>query len=104
MGRKYFNLVKEGLSYTRDWEARGLSFDPDTLNSLNALNEVFLVATDDKEVDNWINKIEKIFNALEGTNEQDIQDNDFKIAFTFFNNLSNAVKTTSDNPEISHTL
>ncbi len=104
MGKEYFNLVKEGLTYTREWQTRGLSFDPNTLNSLNALKQVFLVANTDTEVDSWLNKIEKIFDVLEGTQEQDIQDVDFKRAFTFFNKLSDAVKPATYNPEISHTL
>ncbi len=106
MGREYFDLVQKGLTYTRELkgQTRGLSFDPDTLHSLNALNEVFLVVDNDKEVDNWINKIETIFNVLDGTQEEDFKDDDFKGAFTFFNNLSDAVKTTIYNPEVSHTL
>lgn len=62
--RSYFDSIKEGLNYIRNWEKIGLSFNPEVLQALNNLNEFFFIVKDknsSKSIDSLIEKFERTF-------------------------------------------
>ncbi len=97
-GREHFKFVKEGLKFERN-ELSGFSFDPETLHSVNALEEVYLVSQD---IDKVLNNIEIVFSTLEGKDKAD--DEIIEEVFSFFTVLAEKVRKSDYNAEASHTL
>ena len=97
-GREYFKFVKAGLKFERN-EMRGFSYDPETLHSINSLQEVYLVSADIEEI---LSNTEKTFNILEGKDE--IEGDTIEKSMRFFKDLADKVRRTNYNPESSHVL
>jgi hypothetical protein len=97
-GREYFDYVKKGLDIEK--KSSGLSFDPETLHSINAYKEVILVSED---VDEILEDMENTFAALEGNNSK-VNDEILEKSFDFFTVLAEKVRGNDSYLEASHTL
>lgn len=97
-GREYFKHVKTGLEFQKN-KLPGFSFDPETLHSINALYEVFLVS---QNIDEVLDNVEKTFETIEG--KASVEDEIIEKTFDFFTALAEKVRKSSYNPEASHTL
>jgi len=91
-GKKYFKLVEEGLNYTKNWQTIGLSFDPETIKSLNALEEIFFVTKEKKSkpIKTLLKEIKNVLDTLESPNE--INTSEIREVSNFFSQLSNSVR------------
>ena len=76
-GREYFKYVEKGLTIRE--QTHGLSFDPETLHSINAYKEVILVAPN---VDKVLEDVNVTFDALEGN--RNVSEETLEKSFDFF--------------------
>jgi hypothetical protein len=100
-GRDYFEDVRKGLDIEN--KSHGLSFDPETLHSINAYKEVFLVAKNEMDVNKVLEDVDETFNVLEGK-KTEVDDEILKEFFDFFTKLAEKVRVNDSYPEASHTL
>jgi hypothetical protein len=101
-GRLYLNDVRKGLVIKSEFKTRPFSFDPETIHSLNALQEVFIVA---KNEDRIIELLDTVNETLEAINlKYGIDHEKVKTTVGFFDNLSEVVGKDAYNDEASHRL
>ena len=96
-GREYFSFVKNGHDIRK--KTHGLSFDPETLHSINAYDEVRLV---DENVEKVLSEVEQTFEALEGKKEANPET--IVSSFDFFTGLAERVRANDVPPEAVRNL
>ena len=70
-GLSYIQNVQSGLKIKRSFNQRTFSFDNKTIESLNALNPVFLIAEDSNAIDALLETVKQTLSSIKNNSEAD---------------------------------
>nr|BDD48281.1 hypothetical protein 2 [bacterium] len=101
-GREYLNDVRKGLIIRGEFKTRPFSFEPETVHSLNALEEVFIIAQDEKKIHTLLDTVDETLSSI--IDKSKIDEEKVINAITFLDRLSEVVSRETYNPEASHIL